>query len=156
MRTSRGLQKAKELRRFLLYSLYAWGVAVLLTTVTMLFDVNAWLPDGWNPNLITDDKCWFQSINNRALHIFVLYTADAIQFTVCVWTICVVLAGEKVGVAQLVFFLLPMGLHIGTNAVLFALTAHHCSKVKGDIHRMQAKSDAGRKSRKKFLALREK
>lgn len=49
-----------------------------------------------------------------------------------------------------------MGLHIGTNAVLFALTAHHCSKVKGDIHRMQAQTDAGQTSRKKFLALRAK
>lgn len=67
MRTSRGMQKAKELRRFLLYSLYAWGVAGLLTALTMLFDVYAWLPDDWNPDLITENHCWFQSINNRAL-----------------------------------------------------------------------------------------
>lgn len=61
MQMSRGMQKHKELRRFLLYSLYAWGVSGGLTAVTVLFDHYAWLPDDWSPTIIRDNSCWFGS-----------------------------------------------------------------------------------------------
>lgn len=53
----------------------------------------------------------------------------------------------------MLYFLLPMGLHVITNSVLFTLTAMHCSKVKGEIHRMQKinESDLGR-IKKRFIA----
>lgn len=60
MQMSRGMQKHKELRRFVLYSLYAWGVPLLLTGTAILVDYNAWLPHEWRTNFIQDNLCWFK------------------------------------------------------------------------------------------------
>lgn len=56
----------------------------------------------------------------------------------------------------MVFFLLPIGVHIIVNSVLFALTARHCSQVKGEIHRMQTQNDEQTTNRvkRKFFANR--
>lgn len=58
----------------------------------------------------------------------------------------------------MVYFLLPIGVHIIVNSVLFALTAHHCSKVKGEIHRMQTHTDQQdtTRAKRKFMANRTK
>lgn len=55
--------------------------------------------------------------------------------------------------ARIVYFLVPIALHIITNSVLFTLTALHCSKIKGEIHRMKKinESDIGR-IKKRFIA----
>lgn len=54
---------------------------------------------------------------------------------------------------RIIYFLVPIGLHIATNTVLFTLTAMHCSKVKGEIHKMQKQNeqDVGR-IKKRFIA----
>lgn len=57
----------------------------------------------------------------------------------------------------MIFFLLPIGLHIFTNAILFVLTAIHCSKIKSEISRMQcSKDDDTQDKKKKFMADRAK
>lgn len=52
-----------------------------------------------------------------------------------------------------VYFLLPAGLHVIANFVLFIITAINCSRVKADIHRMQCASDESAVSAKqnKFI-----
>ncbi|XP_031617372.1 G-protein coupled receptor Mth2 isoform X2 [Contarinia nasturtii] len=54
------------------------------------------------------------------------------------------------------FFIIPAGVHVITNCILFIITAIHCSRVKSDIHRMQHMSDETNTStkRKKFLMSR--
>lgn len=51
------------------------------------------------------------------------------------------------------FFVLPIGLHILVNSVLFILTSIHCSRVKNEIRRMQSASDADAQTKRKtFIA----
>lgn len=59
VRSSRGMAKTKELRRFLLYSLYAWGVPSLLTALTIMVADWHLVPDKWSPQLGTKNTCWF-------------------------------------------------------------------------------------------------
>lgn len=59
VRTSRGMGKTKELRRFLLYSLYAWGVPTLLTVLTLFVDYWHLVPDIWSPQMGSKNVCWF-------------------------------------------------------------------------------------------------
>lgn len=60
VRASRGMRKTKELRRFLLYSLYAWGVPSVLTTVTVLIDHYELVPTDWSPQMVNMNQCWFK------------------------------------------------------------------------------------------------
>ncbi|XP_059612776.1 G-protein coupled receptor Mth2-like [Phlebotomus argentipes] len=50
------------------------------------------------------------------------------------------------GLGHRLFFLLPVGIQIVANVVLFVLTTIHCNKVKSEIHRMQ-KNDSEKKKR---------
>ncbi|XP_055683534.1 G-protein coupled receptor Mth-like [Lutzomyia longipalpis] len=50
------------------------------------------------------------------------------------------------GMGHRLFFLLPVGIQIVANVVLFILTTIHCNKVKSEIHRMQ-KNDTEKKKR---------
>lgn len=144
MRTSRGMRRNKELKRFLFYSLYAWGVPLVLLTITALTDVYKPFADGWNSYLISENKCFFMRNYSLIKYHFVInlnkdgqsITGDTNQWPV-----------------MIVYFLLPMGIHVITNSVLFVLTAIHCSKVKGEIHRMQKinERDLGR-IKKRFIA----
>ncbi|KAM3959026.1 uncharacterized protein ACR2FA_006865 [Aphomia sociella] len=60
---TRTMQKAKSQRRkFLWYSIYAWGVAVILTLVTFLLDrypVTFYLDSN-----IGNGRCWFEAVQN--------------------------------------------------------------------------------------------
>ncbi|CAG9784495.1 unnamed protein product [Diatraea saccharalis] len=47
-----------------------------------------------------------------------------------------------------IFFVIPMGLVSGVNFVLWALTARHCSRVKSEVHRLQAGSVGDRAKRR--------
>lgn len=129
MRTSRGMRRNKELKRFLFYSLYAWGVPIVLTTITILTDVFKPLPSGFNSYLISDNRCWF----DRKCGLSDVFICDITSY---IYFMTIKGNTEK-WPAMLIYFLLPMGLHVITNSVLFILTAIHCSKVKGEIHRMQ-------------------
>ncbi len=144
-RTSRGMRKTKELRRFLLYSLYAWGVPTILTAIT--FSVDYWhiVPDIWSPKFILENNCWFTRKS-------IIYSHERIKFDM---TISFTLGANWQG--HFIFFLLPIGLHAFTNVVLFVLTAIHCNKIKSEITRMQcAKDNEAQDKKRKFLADRAK
>lgn len=55
------------------------------------------------------------------------------------------------------FFLLPAGLHVIINGIIFIITAIHCSRIKSDIHRMQCMDEESSASakRRKFIASKE-
>ena len=59
IRISRGMEKSKETRRFLMYSLYAWGVPSISATLTVLVDHFQLVPEIWSPQMGIKNVCWF-------------------------------------------------------------------------------------------------
>lgn len=59
---------------------------------------------------------------------------------------------EQSSPGHLIFFLLPIGIQISVNFVLFVLTAIHCNKIKAEIHRMQASDCSDQQKKKIFIA----
>lgn len=57
---------------------------------------------------------------------------------------------------HIIFFLIPCGLHVLVNTILFILTAIYSSRVKAEIHRMQsASNDDSQMRRIRFVADKE-
>lgn len=52
---------------------------------------------------------------------------------------------------HLIFFLLPVGIQISINIVLFVITAVYCNRVKAEIRRMQMIDNREQKT-KHFIA----
>lgn len=59
---------------------------------------------------------------------------------------------EQSSPGHLIFFLLPIGIQISVNCVLFVLTAIHCNRIKAEIHRMQACDNSEQQKKKSFIA----
>lgn len=51
----------------------------------------------------------------------------------------------------MMFFLLPVGVQISVNVVLFVITAIYCNRVKSEIHRMQMIDNCEQK-KKRYIA----
>ncbi|KAL1124011.1 hypothetical protein AAG570_001781 [Ranatra chinensis] len=60
-------RKEKDVKRFLVYSLYAWGVPLLVTGVTILSDHYQLLPEEHSGNY-----CWFTELSYRHILFFFL------------------------------------------------------------------------------------
>lgn len=136
------MRRTKEMRRFLLYSLYAWGMPSVLTTATICVDYFHLLPEDWSPQMIHSNTCWFQRKHRKRNFPLI--------FAVNIYFFFFILDESRKG--RIFYFLLPIGLHIATNSVLFILTAIHCSKVKSEIHRMQTQGDDPQTAKKRFIA----
>lgn len=52
------------------------------------------------------------------------------------------------------YFLLPAGIHVIINCVLFIITAVHCNRMKRDIHRLQKGETCTSTSRRRFKILK--
>lgn len=59
-------QKLKERKRFLFYSLYAWGVPLVLTGQAVAAQFSGLVPEYVNPQ-VGDEKCFFS--NNMGMTI---------------------------------------------------------------------------------------
>lgn len=56
------MHRKKAQRRFIYYSIYAWGTPLVWTTFTIYVDQNKWMPDKWNPTMaLYGNMCWFSS-----------------------------------------------------------------------------------------------
>ncbi|XP_050550540.1 probable G-protein coupled receptor Mth-like 4 isoform X1 [Spodoptera frugiperda] len=100
---------SSEVRRFLWYSLYAWGITILFTVVMFILDKYP-VSDYLDANM-GKGYCWFGSSPNSQQD----------------WP-------------HYIFFVIPMGLEISINFVLWVLTARYCAKVKSDMQRFQVGS----------------
>lgn len=58
---------------------------------------------------------------------------------------------ENVSAGHLMFFLMPVGIQISVNVVLFVITAIYCNRVKSEIHRMQMIDNCEQK-KKRYIA----
>ncbi|XP_050550549.1 probable G-protein coupled receptor Mth-like 4 isoform X5 [Spodoptera frugiperda] len=111
---------SSELRRFLWYSLYAWGITILFTVVMLILDKYP-VSDYLDANM-GKDYCWFGSPPNSQED----------------WP-------------HYIFFVIPMGLEISINFVLWVLTARYCAKVKSEMQRFQTGS-VDNSVKKRFIA----
>lgn len=59
---------------------------------------------------------------------------------------------EQSSPGHLIFFLLPIGIQISINFILFILTAIHCNRIKAEIHRMQSCDNSDQQKKKIFVA----
>lgn len=60
LRSSFMMRRNKDNRRFIYYSIYAWGTPLIWTTITILIDQNKWLPNKWSPTMaVYGNQCWF-------------------------------------------------------------------------------------------------
>ncbi|KAL7044183.1 hypothetical protein ACKWTF_001819 [Chironomus riparius] len=118
VRASQGIRRTKEMKRFVYYSLYAWGFPFLMTIFTSMMNIYDVLPEKFKPK-IGVTKCWFE---------------------------------EQSSPGHLIFFLLPIGIQISINFILFILTAIHCNRIKAEIHRMQSCDNSDQQKKKIFVA----
>lgn len=54
------MRKTRDTRRFLCYSIYAWGIPITLTTIVHLVDKYTLLHSDYLPNMGMR-SCWFAS-----------------------------------------------------------------------------------------------
>lgn len=59
---------------------------------------------------------------------------------------------ETAGLPHLIFFLVPIGILVIANVILFVLTLRYCNKVKNEIHRMQNVNTKKSNMKKRFSA----
>lgn len=60
MRQSRGMRKTRDTKRFIGYSVYAWGISLSMTTFIHLVDEYKLLDEEYLPNMGLR-SCWFES-----------------------------------------------------------------------------------------------
>lgn len=60
-------------------------------------------------------------------------------------------SAENSSPGHMIFFLVPIGIQISINMVLFVITAIHCNRVKSEILRMQTNDNCEQKKRR-FVA----
>lgn len=60
-RGTRGINRFQEKKRFLVYSLYAWGIPVPFLIFTWYAQEIAAIPDYWKPGIGGGEYCWLDS-----------------------------------------------------------------------------------------------
>ncbi|CAD7086434.1 unnamed protein product [Hermetia illucens] len=68
---TRGLDSFRDSHRFLLYSVYAWGVPSIFTTITLCIDYFKLVSDYFHPN-IGEGRCWFSQTSSPPHLLFFL------------------------------------------------------------------------------------
>lgn len=89
----------------------------------------------------------FSNVNNQhPIHCyFIVFFIPNIFMNDNLWT-------EQSSPGHLIFFLLPIGIQISINFILFILTAIHCNRIKAEIHRMQSCDNSDQQKKKIFVA----
>lgn len=137
-------------RMLLYYSAYAWGMPFVWVLITVGAEKFELLPKGWNPSMRSTGTCFFVSMYKCIFDYFIrikLLFRSIVYLFYLFWFV----AGDINWRDHFVFFLLPAGLHVIVNCVLFIITAINCSRVKTTIHRMQCASDESNVSKKRIF-----
>lgn len=120
------------------YFIYAFGLPLILTGITYYIDTYSTIPEKFKPNMGTT-TCFFASKN--------FYFSIECEFLNKIFLFI-----EMNDPGHTIFFIIPIGIQIGINVILFVITAIHCNKVKSEIHRMQNTSDGNEYKKKRFIA----
>lgn len=160
----------KTQTKFFYYSLYAWTTPLALTLLVYATDKFNFMAPEWSPGL-GENTCWFSRKFKYLSQQFWIYweTGLWVKKTEFTWVLYrekkltdnsilayIQLTNTNVSFdtgeqwrGHFLFFLLPIGLHIFINSILFILTSIHCSRVKSEIHKMQCKNDAEQQAKRK-------
>lgn len=60
LRIVHGIRRTTETKRFIIYSIYAWGFPLIMSIVTFMVDFYQLVPEKFLPN-IGKSTCWFDS-----------------------------------------------------------------------------------------------
>ncbi|XP_012254977.2 G-protein coupled receptor Mth2-like isoform X6 [Athalia rosae] len=69
-RALRGSIKQRERKKFFMYSIYAWGCAILLTAVCVIMDFVPGIPDTVIRPEFGEERCWFRTETAKALYFY--------------------------------------------------------------------------------------
>ncbi|XP_058800349.1 probable G-protein coupled receptor Mth-like 3 isoform X2 [Phymastichus coffea] len=69
-RSLHGSVKQRERKKFIMYSIYAWGCATVITTITMIMDLVPGIPDTMIRPEFGKGSCWFETAGARALYFY--------------------------------------------------------------------------------------
>ena len=138
---SHGNSRTKEFKKFIWFSLYAWGFPCLMTFFIFTMDSQEYLPDVFKPN-IGKRSCWFGMKIYFKFDFFLLLTRFYFFFKIFT---------ENRSPGHKIFFLVPIGIQILVNLVLFIITAIHCSRIRLKINEMRL-TDNGDRNRKRYKA----
>ncbi|XP_054276572.1 probable G-protein coupled receptor Mth-like 4 [Macrosteles quadrilineatus] len=62
--------QGRQQRKFLYYSLYAWGVPMFIVGVSIAMDMIPGVPDTWIKPRFGEQKCWFADNNGTLLYFY--------------------------------------------------------------------------------------
>lgn len=133
--------KGKQNKRFLLYSLYGWGLPTVITAVTVTLTKSDVLSEKFRPNF-GHGRCWF-TCKFHISHLISVEINPSIVY--------LVIPDESAGSANLLFFSGPVGVLFLINLVLFILTLRYCNRVKREIFRMQSSNSEKPVMRRRFF-----
>lgn len=82
MRAHRGGRRASEKRRFLYYSVYAWGCPILMTCICALMQFHPNIPSHHVRPGFSVEKCWFNS-KQFLLLIIIFLLVIILYYMIC-------------------------------------------------------------------------
>jgi hypothetical protein len=133
-----------------LIKLFEWFFSQTLKAVIVLYTHKC--------HVINEHE-WFMAFTffNDNKHRIIAYIIVFIAIIVYCWAFpyfssFLFLFIEQSSPGHLIFFLLPIGIQISINFVLFVLTAIHCNRIKAEIHRMQASDCSDQQKKRSFIA----
>lgn len=130
-------------RKFRYYVLYGFGVPYFWILFTLFAEKFRPFPNDWNP-VLAEHECFFSG----AFFFVLLNIPNYFIF------IIIFIAERSNWKTYFLFFLLPAGIHVIINCILFVVTAIHCNRIKRDIHRLRSDEMCTSTKRRRFIILR--
>lgn len=137
MRAHRGGRKASEKRRFIYYSIYAWGFPIILTSICALMQFHPDIPEHHVRPGFSEQKCWFDSKLKLSHGIYYHSSFRVQSWYNSHWF--------SAPVATSRYFYVPMMVLMICNMVLFGITAFKIFRIKQETAVLQ-NSDSCRHS----------
>lgn len=131
-RGTRGINRFQEKKRFLIYSLYAWGIPVPFLVFTWYAQEVADIPEYFKPGIGGGEYCWLDSEYCAVCCLLWKLKLNSCCFffiTVRTWS-------------AMIYFFGPIVLIIMANSVMFVLTAMKIHKVQREMARIMAREDS--------------
>ncbi|KAI9578793.1 hypothetical protein GQX74_009367 [Glossina fuscipes] len=130
-------------KRFLIYSVYGWGLPTIITVTTITLTKSNLLSESLRPNF-GHGMCWFNCKMELEITLRESPTNDSH-----------LISDNVPSAANLLFFSGPLGILFLINFVLFVMTLRYCNRVKREIFRMQSSNWAKPILKRRFFMEKE-
>ncbi len=128
-----GISKFADLKRFLIYSTYAWGSTILMVVLCYLIDASSQIPSKYKPGMGVD-TCFLQSK---------YFQPETSEFLTA-FTIKSPFIFPESRLPEFLYLYLPIILIMICNSTFFIMTALKIRKVQLEMLRVTAKEDSKR------------